>query len=42
MPDNTIRNIFSSEFKNKAAIYFGKQREFEDILSRIKNNFERL
>ena len=36
MPDKLIRKIFSDEFKNKAAIYFDKQPEFEEILSRIK------
>lgn len=42
MSDKLIRNIFSDEFKHKAAIYFDKQPEFENILSRIKDNFERL
>ncbi len=42
IPDSKIRNLYAQEFKDKSAIYFGKQIEFEEILARIKQYIELL
>lgn len=35
MQDLNVRNLYAEAFKQKSAIYFGKQIEFEEILSRL-------
>jgi predicted nucleotidyltransferase component of viral defense system len=40
IPDTNTRKLYSDEFKDKSAIYFGIQPEFEEILTRIKENLD--
>ena len=35
IPDQTTRELYAKEFRDKSAMYFGKQPEFNDILKRI-------
>jgi hypothetical protein len=42
IPDIKVRNLYSQEFKSKSAIYFDKQVEFEEILSRVNRYVELL
>jgi predicted nucleotidyltransferase component of viral defense system len=42
MPKSNVRKLYRDEFKKKSAIYFGKQPEFEEILSRIASYINRV
>lgn len=42
IPDLNVRNLYAQEFKRKSAIYFSKQIDFKEILSRIKQYIELL
>lgn len=42
LPDLKIKRLYSTEYKKKSAIYFGKQIEFDEILLRIKKYSDRL
>jgi hypothetical protein len=42
MPKSEVRKLYGEEFKKKSAIYFGKQVEFEEILSRIIEHITQL
>ena len=35
IPNQSVRKLYSEEFKKKSAMYFGKQVEFEEMLDRI-------
>lgn len=42
MPDQNVRNLYSEEFKQKSAIYFGKQIEFKEVLDKISQYIQYL
>lgn len=42
IPDVEVRKLYSDEFKRKSKIYYGRQPEFNEILSRILNYIQLL
>ncbi|MEY3238037.1 MAG: hypothetical protein RI883_2138 [Bacteroidota bacterium] len=42
MPETHVRNLYSTEFKKKSALYFGNQMQFEEILLRFSQYLHKL